>query len=77
MLMLISQVWLLSGCVESVKPDCVSLGCGLSDQELATDDELLGNENEPTDSDSSIDNNLDHLCTAKSTIQTEGQHSRI
>ena len=55
--------------MESVKPeaDCVFLGSGLSDQELATDYELSGNENECTDSDSSIDNNLDHLCTAKST----------
>ena len=52
-------------CVESVKPDSVSLGSGLSDQELATDYEVSGNENEHTDSDSSIDNNLDHLCTAK------------
>ena len=46
---------------------CVSLSSGLSDQELATDYELSNNENERTDSDSSIDNNLDHLCTAKST----------
>ena len=57
----------VSGCVESVKPDRVSLGSGLSDQELATDYELSDNENERTDSDSSIDNNLDHICTAKST----------
>ena len=57
----------VSGCVESVKPDCLSLGSRLSDQELATDYELSDNENERTDSDSSIDNNLDHLCTAKST----------
>ena len=57
----------VSGCVESVKPDHVSLGSGLSDQELATDYELSDNENEHTDSDSSIDNNLDHICTAKST----------
>ena len=56
----------ISGCVESVKPNCLSLGSGLSDQELA-DYELSDNENERTDSDSSIDNNLDHLCTAKST----------
>ena len=57
----------ISGCVESVKPDCVSLSSGLSDQKLATDYELSNNENERTDSDSSIDNNLEHLCTAKST----------
>ena len=57
----------ISGCVESVKPDCVSLSSRLSDQKLATDYELSNNENERTDSDSSIDNNLDHLCTAKST----------
>ena len=57
----------ISGCVESVKPDCVSLSSGLSDQKLATDYELSNNENERTDSDSSIDNNLDYLCTAKST----------
>ena len=50
--------------MESVKPDCVSLGSGPSDQELAIDYELSDNENEHTDSDSSIDNNLDHLCTA-------------
>ena len=55
----------ISGCVESVKPECVSLGSELSDKELATDYELSGDENEHTDSDSSIDNNLDHLCTAK------------
>ena len=53
--------------MESVKPDGVSLGSGLSDQELATDCELSGNESERTDSDSSIDNNLDHLYNAKST----------
>ena len=41
------------------------LGSGLSDKELATDYELSGNENEPTDSDSSIDDNLERLCTAK------------
>ena len=53
--------------MESVKPDCVSLGSGPSDQELAIDYELSDNENEHTDSDSNIDNNLDDLCTAKST----------
>ena len=57
----------VSDCVESVKPACVSLGSRLSDQELATDCELSDNQNGRTDSDSSIDNNLDHLCTAKST----------
>ena len=57
-----SSVW-----NQSSQPDCVSLGSGLSDQELATDYELSDNQNECTDSDSSIDNNLDHLCTAKST----------
>ena len=57
----------IPGCVESVKPDGVSLGSGLLDQELATDCEISGNENEHMDSDSSIDNNLDHLCNAKST----------
>ena len=56
----------ISGYVEAVKLKCVSLGSGLSDKELATDNELSGNENEPTDSDSSIDNNLGHPCTAKS-----------
>ena len=57
----------ISGCVEWVKPDCVSLGSTLSDQELATDYELSDNENECTDkSDSRIDN-LNHLWTAKST----------
>ena len=53
----------ISGCVKSVKPDGVSLGSGLSDQELTTDNELSGYENEHTDSESSIDNNLDHLGT--------------
>ena len=47
--------------MESVKPDCVSLGSRLSNQELATDYELSGNENEWSHSDSNIDNNLDHL----------------
>ena len=37
------------------------------DQELTTDYELLDNQNEHSDSDSSNDNNMDHLCTAKST----------
>ena len=58
---------MLNLCVESVKPDGVSLGSRLLDQELDTDNEPSGNENERTDSDSSTDNNLDHLCTAKST----------
>ena len=59
MLMLITQVWLLTQVFLLVwNQSNLMVGSGLSDQELATDDELSGNENERTDSDSSIDNNL-------------------
>ena len=77
MLMLISQVWLLTQVFLLVwNQSNLMVGSGLSDQELTTDDELSGNENEGTNSDSSIDNNLDHLCTAKSAKSTELRTSK-
>ena len=75
--MLISQVWLLTQVFLLVwNQSNLMVGSGLSDQELTTDDELSGNENEGTNSDSSIDNNLDHLCTAKSAKSTELRTSK-